>query len=959
MQLEKQRVVIEGNKTVFLDDPDVVWQVQKGRVDVFSVRLKDGQPSGRLHHLFRADQGTSLFGIQPEPGQYGLLFKGAPGTELNKLNKNNLRDLCRDEMYRIPVIFFLEQWVIALSEAMIQELPPKTYSILTADDKGEAEAGEFLRAGEDILWVSAASPSMNYLNIQEHGGLGVNRYWPLVHKGWFSCREKLGYQAINTEALIEQGKVWDALDDFHRLIMSLVSLYRSEFHQQEKRNYEARLQNEQDYFEDALGHLAGVVSKTTPGRIIIEPGDRQLLKACRRIGREMGIKFNAPRVINEEIRSLNPLDDICRESRIRNRRVILKEDWWKQDNGPLLAFMTEDNRPVALIPKGTRAYQIYDPGQDDMIDVNAGSNSLLQDFAYTFYRPFPDRALSTKDVIAHGLRSISKKDLTLFFGTGLLGGLINLMIPLAIGLLFSVIVPMAERNQLVWMTAFLLSGALAMMSFQIVRSLALLRLEGRMDASVQAAVWDRVLSLPASFFRDYSAGDLANRALGISDIKQLLSGVVLNTVFTAVFSLLNLVLLFFYDAFLAFLAVLLVAVMSIVISFLGYRLMGYQRGMLKMHGKIAGLAFQLISGIAKFKVAGAEGRAFFLWAREFSQQRKLAFKARSISNLIAVVNASLPLLMTAAIFMAVISSDRVNILPASFLAFNAAFTALVTAIVALSTIITMILNVIPIFERSRVILEANPEVDEAQADPGELSGDLEVSHVSFRYRPDGPLILDDLSFQVKAGEFIAFVGASGGGKSTLIRLLLGFEKPEQGAIYYDNQDLAGLDVASVRRQMGVVLQNDQIMTGNIFENIIGSYNLTMDDAWEAARMSGLEEDIQQMPMGMHTYVTEGARTLSGGQRQRLLIARAIVKKPRIIFFDEATSALDNRTQAIVSESLEKLDATRLVIAHRLSTIINADRIYVIDEGRIVQCGTYEELINQEGIFAQLAKRQIA
>ncbi len=956
--MERTRVIIEGNQSVFLNDPDVIWQIQKGRVDVYSVLIKDGQPSGKLHHLFQADQGTPLFGIKPEE-EICLLFKGAPGTELDKISKSDLHELSQDEIYRIPVVFLLEQWVITLSEAMIQELPPKTYRFLTADDKGEAAPGEFLRAGEDILWVITSSSGMQYLKDRESGSLTVDAYWPLVRKGWYSCNEALDYRAINTETLMDQGLAWDSLDRFHRLMISLLSHYRTAFKAQEKERYQARLRNEQEYLEDALSHLAGVVSSRAEDRKVLDSGDKQLWKVCQRVGQEIGIQFKPPREMNQEIHSLNPLDDICRESRIRNRRVALKGDWWKKDNGPLLAFMEEDNRPVSLIPTGGQAYQIFDPSQNSTADINATNSSLLQGFAYTFYRPFPDRTLDLKALASYGLENVPEKDRWIVFVMALLGGILNLMIPIAMGLLASDIIPMAEHNQLIWMTGLLLSGAFAMLCFQILRSLALLRISGKMDASVQAALWDRVLSLPPSFFRDYSAGDLADRALGISAIRQLLSGAVLSTLFSAVVSLFNLVLLFFYDVSLAWLAVLLVVIMSTTITLLSRRLLAHQRVMIEMQGKMAGLVLQLINGVAKFKVAGAEGRAFYLWAKKFSEQRKQAIKVRSMSNLIVVVNASFPLLITGVIFMAAVSADQVKISSANFLAFNMAFAAFIAAIIALTTIFTTLLNIIPLFERSKVILEASPEFDSAKADPGELSGSLEVSHVDFRYRPDGPLILQNISFRIKAGEFVAFVGASGSGKSTLLRLLLGFEKPASGAIYYDRQDLAAVDIQSVRRQMGVVLQNDQVMAGDLFTNIIGSYNLTMEDAWEAARMSGLEQDIRQLPMGMHTFVTEGAKTLSGGQRQRLLIARAIVKKPRIIFFDEATSALDNRTQAIVSESLENLEATRVVIAHRLSTIINADRIYVIDKGRIVQSGAYDELINQDGLFAELARRQIA
>lgn len=247
----------------------------------------------------------------------------------------------------------------------------------------------------------------------------------------------------------------------------------------------------------------------------------------------------------------------------------------------------------------------------------------------------------------------------------------------------------------------------------------------------------------------------------------------------------------------------------------------------------------------------------------------------------------------------------------------------------------------------------------SKADPGKLIGKITVDHVTFCYRHDGLVTLDDVSISAEPGEFIALVGASGSGKSTLLRLLLGFETPQAGSVYYDGQDLSGLDVNAVRRQLGVVLQNGQLNSASIFENIAGSAQMTLDEAWEAARMSGFADDITAMPMQMHTVVSEGGSNLSGGQRQRLLIARALALKPRVLFFDEATSALDNKTQAIVSESLDKLQVTRIAIAHRLSTIRNAHRIYVLQAGRVVQQGTFQELAAVEGLFAQLMARQMA
>jgi len=269
------------------------------------------------------------------------------------------------------------------------------------------------------------------------------------------------------------------------------------------------------------------------------------------------------------------------------------------------------------------------------------------------------------------------------------------------------------------------------------------------------------------------------------------------------------------------------------------------------------------------------------------------------------------------------------------------------------------LGVMPALERILPILEEKSEVSESKLPAGELTGEIDAAEIRFRYKPDAPLVLKDINLSIRPGAFVAIVGSSGSGKSTLLRVLLGLEKPESGAVLYDGMDISELDVSSVRRQIGVVMQHGQLMEGSIFSNIVGSLPLTMDDAWEVARLVGLEADIKDLPMGMHTIVNEGGTTFSGGQRQRLLIARSLVHHPRIIVFDEATSSLDNETQAIVSKTLDAMRSTRIVVAHRLSTIEHADRILVMDRGEIVEDGTYSELMEKKGLFAELAARQIA
>ncbi|MEM1392177.1 MAG: NHLP bacteriocin export ABC transporter permease/ATPase subunit, partial [Cyanobacteria bacterium P01_H01_bin.150] len=456
-------------------------------------------------------------------------------------------------------------------------------------------------------------------------------------------------------------------------------------------------------------------------------------------------------------------------------------------------------------------------------------------------------------------------------------------------------------------------------------------------------------------------GDLSSRVSVISQIRQKLSNTILKSFFSSLFSLLNLGLLFYYSPPLALIAVLVAGINVTVTIISGILTLKKIRPLLNMQGKLFGMMVQIINGVAKFRLAGAEPRAFAYWGRQYHHQLHLMLDSQSIEDNLVVIKNILSALTPAVIF-----AFTINLLQASqdgsfstgtFLAFNAAFGTFISGTSNLSTTIIDILEALPLWERAQPILQATPEVDSSKTDPGKLSGRVEINHVVFRYRNDGQLTLDDVSLRVEPGEFIALVGPSGSGKSTLLRLLLGFDVPESGSVCYDGQELVGLDVNAVRRQLGVVLQNSRLMSASIFDNISSNAAIAMEEAWSAAKMAGLASDIASMPMGMHTVVSEGGSNLSGGQRQRLLIARSLANRPRILLFDEATSALDNKTQAIVSESLENLNVTRIVVAHRLSTIRNADRIYVLQNGRLVQQGNFEELSQQSGLFSQLIERQ--
>ena len=630
--------------------------------------------------------------------------------------------------------------------------------------------------------------------------------------------------------------------------------------------------------------------------------------------------------------------------------------WWLDDFGPVVAFRKADGAPVALLSSGDH-HVLVDPAAGTTTRLDREAAALLDETGHMFFRAFPDRRVGLRDLLRFGLAG-TLPDFARLLGYGLLGGLLALAVPFASGVLVSSVIPAASSQGLAQMALLLLGATLGLGAFELARAIALLRIDARVGNASQAAIMQRLLRLPAPFFRRYSAGDLALRAFGVTDILRLLGTSTQAALLNWVFGLVSFVFLFVVDWRLGLVAAALVLFALAVTLGLNLWQLGYQRRMFHEQGEIASRVLQFLNGIAKIRANGAEPRAFARWATRYSRQKRLDYEIRRIGNVLEDFNAGY-VVLTSMVLFASVAWLAPGMHAGWFIAFNAAFTQLLAATLAMTAALTASLDAIPLYERAKPILETLPEARDSQGAPGELRGAVELSHVSFRYGSEGPVVLDDVTLRIAPGEFVAIVGPSGSGKSTLFRLLLGFEQPASGAVYYDDRDLAGLDVAAVRRQLGVVLQNSRVMPGDIYGNIVGAAGGSLEEAWDAARLAGLDGEIEAMPMGMHTLISEGAGTLSGGQKQRLMIARALARKPRILLFDEATSALDNRAQAAVADSLARLGATRIVIAHRLSTVIAADRIVVLDAGRVVESGSYAELIASGGRFAELARRQIA
>jgi ATP-binding cassette subfamily C protein len=685
-------------------------------------------------------------------------------------------------------------------------------------------------------------------------------------------------------------------------------------------------------------------------------GADDLLSACCAIGRKMGVRFR-PAPESWHGKTYEPISALARASHVRYRVVALDGEWWRRDNGPLLAFRDEDGAPIALLPASSRSYRAHLPGAAPASLVSATLAATIRPKAYMFYRPLPERALRGRDILKYVLRG-NRRDIVAVCLIALLAAAIALALPIATNLVFSYIVPAGDPSPLITVAVVLLVLAVTMGVFAFTRGVMTVRVQARIDNELQAAIWDRLLSLPPSFFRGFTAGDLATRVMSINQICTIAFNSVVGSLMASVFSLVNVVLIYTFSPQLALLAVVLFVIgvsVSVGVALLQLR---ERRKVLEQQGWLSGIVLQFVSAVAKLRDTGAEERAFMRWSDGFVEMTRHTLKATRITIWGNVFNAAFPLVCSAAAFSIFYYSLSGTYATGTFMAYTASFAQLLAGLFALSLALVAMTTAAPLYERIKPILEALPEADETKADPGELCGRIEMDHVTFSYDPDGPPTIRDLSLEVRPGEFVAIVGPSGAGKSTLFRLLLGFDAPSSGEIHYDGLDLRTLDLGALRRQISTVLQNGRVFSGSIRMNIAGAAQLTQDEVWEAATKAGLADDIEAMPMGMFTYVAEGGVTLSGGQRQRLLIARALSTKPAILFFDEATSALDNRTQALVMRSLEEVNATRLVIAQRLSTVRAADRIYVLEDGGVAQVGSYDELMSKPGLFQRLVERQL-
>ena len=715
---------------------------------------------------------------------------------------------------------------------------------------------------------------------------------------------------------------------------------------------EERRQADQQLLEDSFIKISEIVlghrtaEKISDARIITKSAIDEILKYYH----------YKPVELPENIKTVEEQLDYClRPYGLMRRKVELTEGWYKNAYGPFLAFTKEDSLPVTLLPGTFSRYTFHHPKTGNREILNAKNAALFETEAVCFYRPLPQKKLGIPDLLLFMKNCVSLSDIGLIAAATLAVTMVGMIMPQITKALTGPVLSSGRSGALIGVAICMICVSFSSQLISSVKNMMLSRVETKTSLGVQASMMMRLLSLPASFFRQYSPGELKNRSMSVNLLCSLLMSMILSTGLTSITSLLYIGQIFQYAPTLVVPALIIVAVtvvFSIVTTLTQVRI---NRKQMDITAKESGLSYSLISGVQKIKLSGAEKRVFAKWLDLYAESTRLIYNPPLFIKINSVVSMAISLISTIVLYYLAVQS---NIGQSSYFAFTASYGMLMGAFMSLSDIALSAAQIQPILEMAEPFLKTEPETADNKEIITQISGSIELDHVSFRYSEDTPYVIEDLSLKIRPGEYVAIVGRTGCGKSTLVRLLLGFEKPEKGAVYYDSRDIDHIDLPSLRRRIGTVTQDAGLFQGDIYSNIaITAPHLTLNDAWEAAEMAGIADDIRSMPMGMNTIIAEGQGGISGGQRQRIMIARAIAPKPKLLIFDEATSALDNKTQKQISEALDALDCTRIVIAHRLSTIRHCDRILVLEGGCILEDGSYDELIEKGGFFAELVERQ--
>ena len=947
-----EAVPCAGNRPLRLDDSNMAWIVERGTVDVFAVEYREDGTVSTFKHLVRARRGRLLFGHSDDSAELGLLAKGLPGAVVRPAR---LADLLERLSEGLPSTVLTEQvdaWIHEFAEAVVRDIEPRPPADTLLSAGAAATATGVVSSERGVVWLHGRAVRAAYLGTEESGS-GPSGAMP-VHPGtWVTLPEPAEIEAMTSADMGPSDLLSIHLPEFHRLALAAESLNRLLLLADE-----ANLQRDRAIWRRqdraiSRSRLYSVIHQYQQGS-----DDSGLLAALRIVSAHEDIPVQDRKTTS----AVDDIEAVLQASGLRARQVRLTEEerWWYGDSGSMIAFRKEDGRPVALLPGRLGWYLCVDPLSGESQRVTKASAARFAEDAVLVYRPLStDRPARPRDLLRLAGRN-QAQDLVQVMLAGTAAGALLLLPAAAIGLLADILAPSGEPERLVHLSGLLVLAALVTGFLNMLRGTAMMRVEGRAATRLVAGAWDRLLRLRPRFFRDFTAGDLATRALTFLVMRDQFSSLASSAMLSVLFLLPTFALIFVYNTALGWLSVVLGITTLGLTATLGLMQVKYHRSRFAAVRELAGHLFQIINGIGKLKATGAEPSAYALWARRYRNQKLAEVGISRLNEHMGALALSIPALWTAAVIVVALTQSRAQLSVGDFMVVYTASMMFVGSVIMFSMSFEAIAALIPAGEQARDIMAALPEGATQDGAAPRLNGEIVFDHVSFRYSDTGPLILDDVTIRVKPGEFVAIAGESGSGKSTLVRLALGLETPSSGTVYYDGHDLTRLNSDSLRRQIGVVMQENNLLAGSVMDNINGvDASLTIDDAWRAAEQAAVAEDIVGMPMGMHTPMGGSNATFSGGQQQRIRIAAALVRRPSILFLDEATSWLDMKSQELTMEGIEKANATRIVIAHRISTIRQANRIYVLQGGRVVQEGTFDELNASDGLFRRFVQRQSA
>ncbi|GIE91023.1 ATP-binding cassette domain-containing protein [Actinoplanes regularis] len=965
-----------GRGPLRLDGQYAAALIRGGPADLFAIRHggADGAQA-RRHFVARLPAGT-LMPSPPVAGAWQLVVVPLPDTEVGWLGEAAYRtvvgaadaavtpDAAGEEVAR-ALVSGLETGLQAIADALRTGQPPRDAPPLAPRSVGSLAAGGVLAGTSGLWWLRVVGGDVVRNDGDRGEPIGGGELLLLTARDWITATAPCTVESMSSGELLAAGQLWTAADRHVARLLRVVETRIGRADAEFLHTLRKRKQINAAVVADAARAAYGVVGATdrqAPPAEVAHLNTYQLAAAVLRAL----ITEDQVRIVEPADRSQAPADQraalhaVARASGLHVREVRLPGGWSRRDLGPMIGWRRtgDDGKEEAVALVHHRGgYRTLDPQTGATLPLDAAEIARFGEAATVVQVPLP-LASTLGDVLRGGLRG-GRRDLTGLVLTAAVVAGLGLAIPLMSGRVLGAVAGQGTGDGLLQSAALLVSSALVAALVGIAQNLRLLRVEGRVELGSQLAVWDRLMRLPAQFFSRTTSGELANAVLGITFVRESLSGVLAQGVLAGVTVVADLLLLAIIDIRVALSGFALLAATSVLAWVCGRAVMRRMHRALPAEHRAAARTNQLLGGITKVQIAAAEDRAYSWWSAANSTARAELQRVRRVQAVLAAAAGVLPIAGQLALFALLAGPLAGRLTIEDFFVVNVAFALLLGAALVLVTAGIEVVAAVPRLADLHEIIDAEPEKRPDRADPGEIRGEISLHNVTFAYHADQPPILDDVSFTVRPGEFVAVVGPSGCGKSTLLRLLLGFEEPRSGSVRYDGQDLWELDVQAVRRQCGVVLQDGTLFAGSLRENLCGAGSYPLDRVWEAVRMAGLEQDVQALPMGLGTMVPFGGGTLSVGQRQRVLIARALIHHPRVLFFDEATSALDNRTQEVVTSSTRQLAASRIIIAHRLSTVRDADTILVMDRGRIVQRGDYDMLMaDRDGLFHRLASRQL-